>query len=162
MRSTAKLKKLIIDITVPVLIFSLIAGALIAEQKGIRIGSGNGDGGLIDEDTWHEIRNVNAGAISENAPTCLLVFDEADDESVAVKENIQYVLNSINVKTSTQKVFVPEDNEDELSLQTANQFITFRIKDINDGTPYYVKNKWSQSGKTLSLSKESVVSLRKK
>lgn len=123
MRSTAKLKKLIIDITVPVLIFSLIAGALIAEQKGIRIGSGNGDGGLIDEDTWHEIRNVNAGAISENAPTCLLVFDEADDESVAVKENIQYVLNSINVKTSTQKVFVPEDNEDELEADEADTTI---------------------------------------
>lgn len=55
-----------------------------------------------------------------------------------------------------------EDNEDKLSLQTANQFITFRIKDINDGTPYYVKNKWSQSGKTLSLEKDNTKYTSKK
>ena len=52
MNNKVRLKKLIVDIVIPVLIFALIAGVLTIEQKGFRTGTGNNDGGLIDEDTW--------------------------------------------------------------------------------------------------------------
>ena len=42
-----------------------------------------------------------------------MVFDSNDEESVAVKDNIEYVLKSINVKTKEQEVIVPEDEEEE-------------------------------------------------
>ena len=97
MNSKNKLKKLLIDIIIPVVIFALIGCALYIEQQGFRLPSNADESLLIDEDAWYAVQNPNAGAIASNAPKCLIVFDKNDDDSIALKNNIEYVLNSINV-----------------------------------------------------------------
>ena len=120
MSNKIKLKKIIFEVITSVLIFSLIAGILAFEQRGYNIEVGSDDGGLIDEDAWYAIKNSNAGAISNNSPKCLIVFDGNDRESIEVKDNINYVLQSINVHTDCQEIQISTDDEDEFKHKGGN------------------------------------------
>ena len=138
MNSKNKLKKLLIDIIIPVVIFALIGCALYIEQQGFRLPSNADESLLIDEDAWYAVQNPNAGAIASNAPKCLIVFDKNDDDSIALKNNIEYVLNSINVSTKTQEIEVPkeiiEDEEEMVLLQ--NTSATNTDRETYDFTKY--------------------------
>lgn len=111
MCSSGKLKRLILDIVSLVVVFSLIGSIFLIQQQGYRTETFSNDSGLIDEDQWYAVKNQNAGVISNNAPKCLIVFDANDEESVLIKENIEYVLHSINVFTNTHEVCIPTDDE---------------------------------------------------
>lgn len=124
-----ELRNLIIDIVTPVLIFAMISCILFLEQRGYHVETGSEDGGLIDEDTWYIVRNKNAGMTADNSPKCLLIFADNDEESIAVKDNIEYVLNSINVSTATKKVNLPDEEGAEKSETTADIVM---IEDYNE------------------------------
>ena len=165
MNSKNKLKKLLIDIIIPVVIFALIGCALYIEQQGFRLPSNADESLLIDEDAWYAVQNPNAGAIASNAPKCLIVFDKNDDDSIALKNNIEYVLNSINVSTKTQEIEVPkeiiEDEEEMVLLQntsatntdretydfTRYDDIIFCLSDLTYlGVDYNAFSQWISSG----------------
>ena len=74
MNSRGSLKKLIIDITIPVMIFSFVIGALFFSQRGYQFGSNFQESDFLDEDAWYAVRNEKAGSVSSTAPRCLLVL----------------------------------------------------------------------------------------
>jgi hypothetical protein len=111
MNSRGSLKKLIIDITIPVMIFSFVIGALFFSQRGYQLGSNFQESDFLDEDAWYAVRNEKAGSVSSTAPRCLLVFDGNDETSITLKDNIAYVLKSINVSSKTAEIYIPDDEE---------------------------------------------------
>lgn len=114
MQSIRSAKKIFINIIAFVLVFTCLGAFLFVEQKGFVASNNNSGSDLIDEDAWHIIRNESAGEIASNAARCLIVFDELDPESVAVKENIEYTLETLNVNVCLFPVYIQEElNENE-------------------------------------------------
>jgi len=132
MRSTEKLKKLTVDIISLVLVFGVIASILFIEQSGYRVNAGSNSSSLIDEDTWYAVRNLNAGSIPKSANKCLLVYASNDEECVALRDNFEYVLSSINVSVTLQAMRVPEEDDDPAidQINTINEFVFENYDDI--------------------------------
>lgn len=111
MKIKNKLNKLTIDIIVAVIIFAFIACALFVTQQQYVGYSEAEENDFLDEDAWGLVRNVNAGKIAENAPDCLVVYNGNDETSVTLKNNISFVLGSVNVSVKEQKLLLPVDSD---------------------------------------------------
>lgn len=133
MKYNKSLFKLLRSLIAALLIFGVFSTLLIVERQGLSVPSAVRESGLIDEDTWYEVRNENAGEISSSAPQALIIYDEKDEESAALKDNVQYVLNTLYVNTDC--VVVLHENEDdeqpsgEIGLDEGNEEV-----DAEEGT----------------------------
>ena len=136
MNSKNKLKKLIIDIMVSVVVFSIVGVTLFVEQRGFQAAPNTTDSCLIDEDSWYAIRNPNAGTVAENAPKCLIVFDKEDHTSIELKKNMEYVLKSINVSVQTHGIEVRDNNDEDVFCDISEVTTNDSSIQINDVYAY--------------------------
>ena len=109
MNSRRTLKKLIIDIVTLVVIFSVMIGALWCAQGGYKTVSEPKEYDFLDEDAWYVVRNENAGKVSADAQKCLVVFDGNDETSIALKDNVVFVLKSINVQVQMKELYILDE-----------------------------------------------------
>lgn len=85
-------------------LLGVIAVVLIVERQGFHAPAAVNDSGLLDEDAWYALCNDEAGTIDVTAPRALVIYDDNDAGSVALKDNIQYVLTSLYVGSETMIV----------------------------------------------------------
>lgn len=132
MRFDKYLKTLYRQIIGFVLIFSILAGLLFVEQIGFRAKPNTIENSLLDEDYWYSVKNDDAGRIATNASRCLVVFDEADESSGSLADNICYTLRSINVNVIRKSVIVNKlsDSDDE-----ATEDASFEASNSADESP---------------------------
>lgn len=133
-------KKIYKDIIVAVLLFSIMGCTLFVEQHGYVASNNGGDNKLIDEDAWYKVRNENSSKVAFNAPKCLVLYDDSDDDSTRLMENVAFTLESINVNVDVNKVVVQEieeddDSEDEgIKDNTENSYENIESKTAEDNT----------------------------
>ena len=132
MNSRRTLKKLIIDIVTLVVIFSVMIGALWCAQGGYKTVSEPKEYDFLDEDAWYVVRNENAGKVSADAQKCLVVFDGNDETSIALKDNVVFVLKSINVQVQMKELYILDELDEDDAEEGAPEVEPVMMQDQYD------------------------------
>lgn len=124
MNVSAKLNRLLKNLLIYSLVFSVLAVLLFFQQRGYVASSNADESRLIDEDDWYQVRNENAGKLASNAPKCLVIYGEADPSSTSLKDNVAYTLTTLGVNVSELAAIVYEEPDtDELDGEPGNTVV---------------------------------------
>jgi hypothetical protein len=109
MKHRNNLKIIIKNLIITLVVFSMLVCVLGIEQTGYVAGHDYIERNLIDEDRWYKVRNDNKSDAFKEADNVLIVYDNKNKDSIELKNNVQFVLNSVFVKTELLNIGLKGD-----------------------------------------------------
>ena len=142
MRKTS-LRSIIQNIIISLLVLTAITCVLWAGQSGYIAEHTYIERNLIDEDRWAKVRNNQKNEAYKEANKVLILFDGKNKESVELKENVDFVLKSVFVKTED----IDTTDKDKIDLYDFND-IFICVDDFSklSITPESVKKRVADGG----------------
>lgn len=136
------LRAIIKNIIISLAILTCILCVLGVQQSGYIAEHSYMNRGIIDEDQWYKVRNDHKEKAYINANKALVIYDKKDRESVNLKDNIKFVLNSVFVKTEA----VDNSSPNGLKIENYNDvFICMSNLNKLNLNPQTIK-KWISNG----------------
>ncbi len=104
-------KRILSALAAPVLILLSLAILLFLQQRGYQSrGSGGIEETFIDQDRWEAIAERSAPNRTWEADRhALILWDSTDDDSTEVYEQIRFVLGTMGVPVTSQRIIIPAE-----------------------------------------------------
>ncbi len=101
MKLNQPLKKLLLVLVLPLLILGLAAAALLVQRQGYKAANTENEReiSLLDEGEWQDVANKKAGKPGRHARKAMILYDSTEEGSSGVRENVEFVLNTLSVRT---------------------------------------------------------------